>query len=98
MEIETEVEEKMTEVRSTTMYIVYYSLTSTAAQRKEISDPMGRIILIANSVCGVRKSTHPVGPIQLFIRSDVPFRFAPVSDYVVCRRFVTPPRLLQQIL
>ena len=43
------------------------------------------------------KSTHPVEPIQLFIRSDVPFRFAPVSDYVVCRRLVTPPRLLQQI-
>ena len=40
MEIETEVEEKITEVGSTTMYIVYYNLTTRAVQTKEISDPM----------------------------------------------------------
>lgn len=43
MEIETEVEEKITEVGNTTMYIVYYNLTSIAAQRKGISDPMEQI-------------------------------------------------------
>lgn len=31
-EVEVETEEKITEVGSTTMYIVYYNLTSIAAQ------------------------------------------------------------------
>ena len=42
------------------------------------------------------RSTHPVKPIQLFIRSGISFGFPPVSDYVVCRRLVSTPRLLQQ--